>query len=321
MTGTETFSNIDPRLLIVAGAAFAIFFLVLTVATAGTRSRALSRRLKTIGGRERAGTVAVGAGGKRASGPIEFMRQILNRFDLMRADKVRAIAMFLAGAGWRSKSATVLYLFAKLTLPLALGAASATLFYWVAPLLVKGNLRLPLVIFVVLIASQLPDILVRRVAEARRERIRLALPDALDLMVICAEAGLSLDATIERVAKEIEGPAPDLAEEFHLLSLELRYVGDRRLGFDTMARRIDLPAIQALSATLVQTERFGTPIAQSLRVLATEQRNNRMMKAEEKAAKLPATMTIPMILFILPAVFVVLLGPAILNIMDAVKNM
>ena len=153
MTGTETFSNIDPRLLIVAGAAFAIFFLVLTVATAGTRSRALSRRLKTIGGRERAGTVAVGAGGKRASGPIEFMRQILNRFDLMRADKVRAIAMFLAGAGWRSKSATVLYLFAKLTLPLALGAASATLFYWVAPLLVKGNLRLPLVIFVVLIAS------------------------------------------------------------------------------------------------------------------------------------------------------------------------
>ncbi len=155
--------------------------------------------------------------------------------------------------------------------------------------------------------------------KSRQNRLRRQLPDGLDLLVICAEAGLSLDAALTRVSREIGFSAPDLADEIGLTAVELGFLPNRRQALMNLAKRTELPAIRGVVNTLVQTERYGTPLAHSLRVLSAEFREERMLKAEEKAAKLPATLTVPMILFILPTLFIVLVGPAIIQVMDTMK--
>ena len=142
------------------------------------------------------------------------------------------------------------------------------------------------------------------------------MPDAFDLLVICAEAGLGLDAALDRVAREMTQSTPVLAEEIGITAVELGFLPDRRVALMGFAERVQLPSVRALVNTLTQSERYGTPLAQALRVLSSELREERMMKAEEKAAKLPATLTVPMILFILPTLFIVLLGPAIIRVFD-----
>jgi len=156
----------------------------------------------------------------------------------------------------------------------------------------------------------------RNAAAKRAKNIKLALPDGLDLMVICAEAGLSLDAALARVSRELGNGAPELAEELGMTAAELTFLPERRLAFDNLNARTNSDGIRAVVNTLQQTAKFGTPLAQSLRVLAAEMRQARMTRAEEKAARLPALLTVPMILFILPCLFIVLLGPAAIGIID-----
>src|SRR5208282_4666127 len=159
-----------------------------------------------------------------------------------------------------------------------------------------------------------PKIYLRNAADKRAKQLQLALPDGLDLMVICAEAGLSLDATLIRVSRELAISWPEIAEEFAITAAELTFLPDRRLAFENLNNRTDSEAIRAVVNTLQQTAKFGTPLAQSLRILANDSRAARMTRAEEKAARLPALLTVPMILFILPTLFIVLLGPAALGI-------
>jgi tight adherence protein C len=142
------------------------------------------------------------------------------------------------------------------------------------------------------------------------------LPDALDLLVICAEAVLSLDASLTRVSRELEPTWPEVSEEFGITAAELTFLPERRQAFENLNGRTNLSSIRGVVNTLLQTAKFGTPLAQSLRVLAAEYREARITRAEEKAARLPAMLTVPMILFILPTLFIVLLGPAALNIVD-----
>lgn len=311
-------ADLGLRLTVIAGAVAAVLAAVAAIASALQRRGMPAARLAAVSGAERRPVPGAPRGGLR---PIDAMRGVLTRLDLLRSGQTGALAQFLATAGWRGRGAVVVYLFAKLTLPATLGAAVAVLLYWSMPALVAGNLKLLIVLAAVVLGTYLPDAVVRQAAGQRRDAIRLALPDVLDLLVICVEAGLSLDAAVERVGQEFEPSCPALAEELGLLSAELSFLGDRRRAFDNLARRVDLAPVQALIATLIQTERFGTPIAQALRVLSTEQRNMRMVRAEEKAARLPALLTVPMILFILPALFVVLLGPALLRIADAFGRM
>lgn len=319
MDGLDLLADLAPRLMVVLGAVVAVLaVLAAAVSATGRRAVPAARLAAATGFGQRA---APAAGRRPGSRPVAAMRRVLTRLDLMRSGQTAALTQFLATAGWRGKSAAIVYLFAKLTLPATIGGGAAVFLYWWAPALIAGNLKLLVVLAAVFLGTYLPDAVVRRVAGRRRDAIRLALPDALDLLVICVEADLSLDAAIERVGDEFAPSCPALSEEFGLLTAELSFIGDRRRAFDNLSRRVDLAPVQALAATLVQTERFGTPIAQALRVLSTEQRNMRMVRAEEKAARLPATMTIPMILFILPALFVVLLGPALLRIVDALGKM
>jgi tight adherence protein C len=167
-----------------------------------------------------------------------------------------------------------------------------------------------------ILAYKAPDLYLKNRIQKRSHAIRKGLPDALDLLVICAEAGLTVDAAFNRVARELGKAYPELGDEFALTSIELGFLTDRRQAFENLANRIDLDSIRGVVTTMIQTEKYGTPLASALRVLSAEFRNERMMRAEEKAARLPAIMTVPLILFILPVLFIVILGPASCRISD-----
>jgi tight adherence protein C len=162
-----------------------------------------------------------------------------------------------------------------------------------------------------------PEVYLKNLSNKRTKLIQKGLPDALDLLVICAEAGLTVDAAFNRVSRELGRAYPELGEEFALTAIELSFLTERRQAFENLAYRVDLDAVRGVVTTMIQTERYGTPLASALRVLSAEFRNERMMRAEEKAARLPAIMTVPLILFILPVLFVVILGPAACSIADA----
>ncbi len=252
---------------------------------------------------------------------MTIMRQVVERLQLMRSAQAEKISLKLARAGWRSKDAVVRYLFARIALPFAFGGGALLLLYGFDAYNLESTVKLLVSLVAVMVGAYAPDMLVKNASLKRQDKIRKSLPDALDLMVICAEAGLSLDATMRRVANELGKAAPELADEFGLTSLELGFLPDRQKALQNMVLRTDLVAMRVMINTLVQAEKYGTPLAHSLRILSADSRTERVLKAEEKAARLPAMLTVPMIIFILPPLFVVLLGPAALDIADAFKNL
>jgi tight adherence protein C len=252
---------------------------------------------------------------------IGMMRKVVDRLNLLRSGQAHKISLKLMRAGWRSKDAIIRYLFSKLALPFAFGGTAVFLLHGLDLYGLNTTQKLLATLVSVIAGAYAPEIYIRNAAKKRCDQIRKALPDALDLMVICAEAGLSLDATLMRVSQEMEQAAPELADEFSLTGLELGFLSDRRKALQNLALRVDLSAMRGVANTLMQAERYGTPLSQSLRVMAGESRQERMMRAEEKAARLPAQLTVPMIVFILPPLFIVLLGRAILNTMDAFRGL
>jgi len=256
------------------------------------------------------------AAGNKAS--VDMMRGLVERLKLTRGDEARQTSDKLAQAGWRSRDMLIVYLGARLILPFVVGGGALLLVTTLGARL--STLSSILVAGAgVLLGGYGPVLFLRNAVSKRYQKIKRQLPDGLDLLVICAEAGLSLDSALTRVARELGGSAPELADEIGLTAIELGFLPNRRQALANLVRRANLPAIRAVVNTLMQTERYGTPLAHSLRVLAAEFRDERMMKAEEKAARLPAIMTVPMILFILPALFIVLLGPAIIQALEAFK--
>lgn len=165
-----------------------------------------------------------------------------------------------------------------------------------------------------------PNLYLKNRIDKRRASIMQAFPDALDLLLICVEAGMSIEAAIAKVSQEMGPSSIDLAEELSLLSAELSYLPDRRMAYENLGKRTNHPGVKSVATAMTQAETYGTPLATALRVMAKENRELRMSAAEKKAAALPAKLTVPMILFFLPVLFVVILGPAILNVMDMMKG-
>jgi tight adherence protein C len=250
---------------------------------------------------------------------VTLVRMVLEKLKLNRGDEVRKSAEKLAQAGWRSADAMTMFLGFRLGSPPVMGLVG----WLLTPLLVR---HAPLIIQSLggLAGTGLgvyaPVIFVDNAAKNRGQKIQKQLPDALDLFVICAEAGLGLDAAFVRVAREVGPSSPELSDELGLTAIELGFLPNRRDALNNMARRSDLASIRSFVNTLSQTEKYGTPLTQSLRVLASEFRNERLMKAEEKAARLPATLTVPMICFILPPLFIVLIGPAIIQVIGVMGH-
>lgn len=249
-----------------------------------------------------------------------LMKQIVEWLKLTQGKSVAELRTKLRRAGYQSRDAVFAFMFAKLAFMGGLAALMAFIFFVLHLGQLTGILRLLVVLSGATLGWMLPDIMVKNASQKREDVLRKAIPDALDLMVICAEAGLGLDAAFDRVGREIAPTCPELAEEIQLTGVELNFLPDRHKALQGLAERVPLPSVTALVNTLIQTEKYGTPLAQSLRVLSGEMRDERMMQAEEKAARLPAVLTVPMILFILPPLFVILIGPAALKVAETLSK-
>jgi tight adherence protein C len=239
------------------------------------------------------------------------MRNIVDRLNLRRALVDEGTIQKLKVAGFRGQNPMTRFLFFRLVLPFV-GFALAAIYLFVLGGLPQQPpfIRLFVCVVVAYGGFYTPILYVNNRATKRKQSIQLAWPDALDLMLICVESGMSVEAALRRVADEIGTQSVALAEEFVLTNAELSYLQDRKVAYENLASRTGLESVKSVTQALVQAERYGTPVAHALRVLASESRDMRMNAAEKKAAALPPKLTVPMILFFLPVLFAIILGPA-----------
>ncbi|MEZ5736500.1 MAG: type II secretion system F family protein [Novosphingobium sp.] len=307
--------------ILIGIAAAAVMFAIYTAVTVRDP---MAKRVKSLNARReelKAGIVTTAR--KRASivrrnETTDRLRSVLSSLKVLQDSQIAVIQQKLAQAGIRKREWAVAVIFGRMVLPIAIGGLVALLVYGINYFPDWGSMkRFGAFAAAVGLGYKGPDIFLQNMITKRTEAIRKGLPDALDLLVICAEAGLTVDAAFARVAREFGRAFPELGDEFTLTSIELSFLTERRQAFENLAYRVNLDSVRGVVTTMIQTERYGTPLASALRVLSAEFRNERMMRAEEKAARLPAIMTVPLILFILPVLFVVILGPAACSIADA----
>jgi tight adherence protein C len=277
------------------------------------RSVAIERDLMRARERER---MARGNSISLRREPKVFMKRIVEQLDLAKHLSADDAKEKLIMAGYRGTSPMTVFLFFRLVTPIVFFVA--TLFYaeFLSGLDQSFMVNLAAAMLLAYTGLKAPQIFLKNRITKRQLSIRRAFPDALDLLLICIESGMSVEAAFRRVSQEIGEQSIALAEELVLTSAEMSYLQDRRLAYENLGLRTGLDGVKAVTGALIQAERYGTPIAQSLRVMAQENRDMRMNEAEKKAASLPPKLTVPMILFFLPVLFVVILGPAIMQVMD-----
>ena len=251
---------------------------------------------------------------------VGAMRSMLEKMKLENLIGSKETRNKLAQAGWRSQGAPVTYAFTRVVTPVVLLLLVLVLTAGVKKFDFTFPVKLMVLSVTALIGFYLPGIVVSNAIQKRQQAITRSFPDALDLLVICVEAGLSVEAAFGRVADEIAESSPQLAEEIGLTTAELAFLGDRRQAFENLHDRTGLGATKSLTTALIQAEKYGTPVALALRVLSQENRETRMALAEKKAGALPAQLTVPMILFFLPVLFVVILGPAVIQSLRQFKG-
>ena len=311
--------------ILVAVAAMAV---MLAIYAAVTVRDPMTKRVKALNERReqlKAGIVTANARKRtsivRRNQTTDQIRGFLESLKVLQDSQLAVVQQKMAQAGIRKKEWAVAVILGRLIGPIVLGLFGAVVFYWSSMFPEWTPFKRFIGFAVCLILGYKgPDIFVQNLIGKRTHAIRKGLPDALDLLVICAEAGLTVDAAFNRVARELGRAYPELGDEFQLTAIELSFLTERRQAFENLAYRVDLDSVKGVVTTMIQTERYGTPLASALRVLSAEFRNERMMRAEEKAARLPAIMTIPLILFILPVLFIVILGPAACSITDSLIN-
>jgi tight adherence protein C len=310
--------------LLSAVATLAVLF---AIYAATTVKDPMARRVKALNERReqlKAGIVASTNKRKKLTNKnqaADKVRGILSSFKMIQDDQLKKTQVKLMQAGIRAKDLAFFIIFARFVMPVVVGIVVVLALYVFDFMPDWGWFKRYAVTAGSLVGSyKAPDLWLKNKVTKRSNAVRKGLPDALDLLVICAEAGLTVDAAFGRVAKELGKAYPELGDEFGLTAIELGFLNERRQAFENLATRVDLEAIRGVVTTMIQTEKYGTPLASALRVLSAEFRNERMMRAEEKAARLPAIMTVPLILFILPTLFIVILGPASCAISDSFIN-
>ncbi len=323
-SGGPTLLGFDVIWIATMLSAVATFAVLLAIYAATTVKDPMARRVKALNERReqlKAGIVASTNKRKKLTNRNEAadrVRSILSQFKMLQDDQVKKTQERLMQAGIRTKDLAFFIILARFVLPLVIGGFAVILIYWIDYFPAWGWFKRYAFVAAAFIGSyKAPDMWLKNKVTKRSHAIRKGLPDALDLLVICAEAGLTVDAAFGRVARELGKAYPELGDEFGLTAIELGFLNERRQAFENLATRVDLEAVRGVVTTMIQTEKYGTPLASALRVLSAEFRNERMMRAEEKAARLPAIMTIPLILFILPTLFIVILGPASCSINDS----
>ncbi|AOO80090.1 type II secretion system F family protein [Bosea vaviloviae] len=246
--------------------------------------------------------------------PKQYMRRVVDQFKLGDWLGTETAKLQLLMAGYRGPQAEVGFLFFRLVAPI--GLFLFTLFYvfvlndFGQPFMVKIGIA----IAAAYLGIKAPEVFLSNQIGKRQASMRLAFPDALDLLLICVESGMSMEHACRKVAGEIGTQSVPLAEEFALCTAELAYLAERRQAYENLALRTGLESVKSVSTALIQAERYGTPLGTALRTLAQESRDQRMMEAEKKAASLPPKLTVPMILFFLPVLFVVIMTPALIQV-------
>jgi tight adherence protein C len=314
----------DIKFLAAAVAGVVAFATIITLGLPMMDRSTLNKRLKAVSERrEELRARHHAALQKRASlrtEPVGFMKQTLERLKLSNMLESPDTRDKLAQAGYRGQAPMTAFLFFRFAAPFIVFALALLYIFVLTNFNLPGLTKFMIATGAGLIGYYLPDLFISNLISRRRESIMRAFPDALDLMLICVESGMSIEATFNRVAAEIGTQSPELAEELGLTTAELSYLPDRSQAFENLAGRCGHPGVKAVATALNQAEYYGTPLGQALRVTAQENREARMAEAERKAASLPAKLTVPMILFFLPVLFVVIMGPAIMRVMHTLHH-
>jgi tight adherence protein C len=309
----------DKSFLVTAFVAILAFATIVTLGMPMLERNGLGDRLKTVAKRreELRARHHAALSAKRGSlrvEPTSYMKATLDRFKLSNILEGEDSREKLASAGYRGQAPLITFMFFRFVMPFILFVGTAFYLFLVLhtawPTMVKwlaafGGAAL---------GFYLPDLFVSNMITKRQTSIMRAFPDALDLMLICVESGMSIETAFTRVAAEIGSQSAELAEELALTTAELSYLPDRRQAFDNLAKRCGHAGVKSVATALNQAEKYGTPMGQALRVTANENREMRMQEAERKAASLPAKLTVPMIVFFLPCLFIVIIGPAVIQI-------
>jgi tight adherence protein C len=312
----------DRQFLVMMFAAIAAAATVLTLAMPFLGGSTLEKRMKAVGAerekiraRERERLARNDKVALRQA-PKAYMQRIVDRLKLARHLGTEDAKERLVMAGYRGQSPMVAFLFFRFVTPIVLFVGALIylflILHWDRPPMIKIGIA----IGAAYLGLKAPEIYLKNKIQKRQASLKRAFPDALDLLLICVESGMSIEAAFRKVSQEIGAQSVPLAEELILTTAEMSYLQDRRAAYENLGKRTGLETVRSVVAALMQAERYGTPIGQALRVLAQENRDMRMNEAEKKAAALPPRLTVPMILFFLPVLFVIIMGPAIMQVMN-----
>jgi len=245
--------------------------------------------------------------------PKAFIKQIVESFNLnewLGSDKFKGE---LARAGFRGAQAEVTFLFCRLVTPIAVGLLLILYIFVLGAIQVSTTTGIGIVVVGILAGTKAPELFLMNTIGKRQNSIQMAFPDALDLLLICVESGMSIEAALRRVAQEIAVQSVPLSEELSLTMAELSYLPDRKQAYENFAMRAGTESAKQIALVLSQAEQFGTPLGSALRIVSSEGREKRLMEAERKAASIPPKLTVPLIVFLLPVLFVALLAPPFLR--------
>jgi len=316
----------DPQTLFSIFIAIVVFATIVTLASPMMSSNGLEGRLKSVANRrEELRRRSREAMSQKGGGSLRHVddgmyKNVVDRLQLSKLLEDPKVVDKLAQAGFRGPKPVTTFYFFRFLMPFVFAVVTAFYLYVVNGFGLLPVQKIAACFFALTAGYYAPNLYISNVAQKRRESIVGAFPDALDLMLICVESGMSIEAAIAKVGAEVGSASMELAEELSLLTAELSYLPERRLAYEGLARRTNHPGIRAVVTAMIQAERYGTPLGAALRVMAKENRELRLSAAEKKAAALPAKLTVPMIVFFLPVLFIVIMGPAIIKIQDVMKH-
>ncbi len=284
----------------------------------GSRLKEVAKKREELRKRSRA-ELAKGAGGLQHKSANQFAKGLVDKLNLQKALADDTLSEKLIRAGLRGNAAQTMFYFYRGALPILFGVVAA--FYaFVFGADLAPHLKLAAIVGGVAAGYYAPVLYLQNRADNRRMKIMQSFPDSLDMMLICVESGMSIEMALQRVGQEIAPASVELAEEFSLTTAELSYLPERRMAYENLARRTNHPGVKAVAMALTQAEKYGTPVGQALRVMAKENRDLRLSEAEKKAASLPPKLTVPMIVFFLPVLFAVVIGPAAIQVSQMMSS-
>lgn len=306
-----------PQFLVTLLAAVSVFATVLTIALPILSRDRMNQRMKVMAierDKMRASRLAEmnikDGKNKLRQAPKGFMQQIVDQLDLRQKFDSEETRNKLKMAGLRGQAPLVTYMFFRIAMPVIVFVGALIYLFLTAKVSYPPAIKFMMALGAAFAGYYLPNIFIENLAQKRQALIKRAFPDSLDMLLICVQSGMSVEAAFGKVAREVAVQSVELAEELSLTTAELSYLPERRLAYENLGRRTGLPGVKAVATALIQAERYGTPVGQALRVMAKENREIRMSEAEKKAAALPPKLTVPMIIFFLPVLFLVILGPA-----------